>query len=422
MSTEDRIIVRGGQKLEGNVIVGGSKNAGVAIICASAMIKGKVTLENMPKITDIQVLLDTLSQIGASVKWTAEKTVEIDATDIKSYVCDNMDLSTLRGSYYFVGALLGRFKQAKVVFPGGCNFAPRPIDQHVYAFETLGATVETTGGYISAKTRKLVGNNIYFDNYSVGATINSILTATLAEGTTTIENANREPHVVDVANFLNIMGADIKGAGTNTIRIKGVKELLGGKSYSICPDMIEAGTIMIAAAATRGTITLHNVMPEHMDALSTKLTEMGVIIETMDDSITVKANIKRVKSTNIKTMPYPGFPTDLHPQFATLLAIADGESRITEGVFPTRFQYVEQLHKLGANIQLSGESAIIKGVPKLIGAPVSPTDLRAAAAMVIAGLMAEGQTTIHNLEYLDRGYEAFIEKLKSLKAVIERGK
>jgi len=422
LSTEDRIIVRGGKRLEGNVVVGGSKNAAVAIICASAMIKGKVTLENIPKITDIQVLLDTLSQIGATVNWTAEKTVQIDTTDIKSYVCDNIDLSTLRGSYYFVGSLLGRFRQAKVVFPGGCNFAPRPIDQHIYAFETLGCTVETTGGYITAKARKLVGNNIYFDNYSVGATINSILAATLAEGTTTIENANREPHVVDVANFLNIMGADIKGAGTNTIRIKGVKELLGGKSYSVCPDMIEAGTLMIAAAATRGTITLHNVTPEHMDSLSTKLTEMGVIIETMDDSITVKANIKRVKSTNIKTMPYPGFPTDLHPQFATLLSIADGESRITEGVFPTRFQYVEQLHKLGANIQLSGESAIIKGVPKLIGAPVSPTDLRAAAAMVIAGLMAEGQTTIHNLEYLDRGYEDFIEKLKSLKAVIERGK
>ena len=422
MSTEDRIIVRGGKRLEGNVVVGGSKNAAVAIICASAMIKGKVTLENIPKMTDIQVLLDTLSQIGATVNWTAEKTVQIDTTDIKSYVCDNIDLSTVRGSYYVVGSLLGRFRQAKVVFPGGCNFAPRPIDQHIYAFETLGCTVETTGGYITAKARKLVGNNIYFDNYSVGATINSILAATLAEGTTTIENANREPHVVDVANFLNIMGADIKGAGTNTIRIKGVKELLGGKSYSVCPDMIEAGTLMIAAAATRGTITLHNVTPEHMDSLSTKLTEMGVIIETMDDSITVKANIKRVKSTNIKTMPYPGFPTDLHPQFATLLSIADGESRITEGVFPTRFQYVEQLHKLGANIQLSGESAIIKGVPKLIGAPVSPTDLRAAAAMVIAGLMAEGQTTIHNLEYLDRGYEDFIEKLKSLKAVIERGK
>jgi UDP-N-acetylglucosamine 1-carboxyvinyltransferase len=422
LSTEDRITIKGGKKLEGNVVVGGSKNAAVAIICASAMIKGKVILENMPKITDIQVLLDTLSQIGAVVNWTGEKTVEVDATDIKSHICDNTALSTLRGSYYFVGALLGRLKQAKVVFPGGCNFAPRPIDQHVYAFETLGATVETTGGYISAKARKLVGNNIYFDNYSVGATINSILTATLAEGTTTIENANREPHVVDVANFLNIMGADIKGAGTNTIRIKGVKELLGGKSYSVCPDMIEAGTLMIAAAATRGTITLNNVTPEHMDSLSAKLTEMGVTVETMDDSITVKANIKRVKSTNIKTMPYPGFPTDLHPQFATLLAIADGESRITEGVFPTRFQYVEQLHKLGANIQLSGESAIIKGVPKLIGAPVSPTDLRAAAAMVIAGLIAEGQTTIFNLEYLDRGYEAFIEKLKSLKAVIERGK
>lgn len=422
MSTEDRIIVKGGKRLEGNVTVGGSKNAAVAIICAAAMINGKVTLENMPKITDIQVLLETLSQLGASVEWLDEKTVEIDASTIKSHIADNQHLSTMRGSYYFVGALLGRLKQAKVVFPGGCSFAPRPIDQHVYAFETLGATVDTTGGYISAKTRKLVGANIYFDNYSVGATINSILTATLAEGTTTIENANSEPHVVDVANFLNIMGADIKGAGTNTIRIKGVKELLGGKSYSIVPDMIEAGTLMIAATATRGTITLHNVMPEHMEALSTKLTEMGVTIETMDDSVTVRANVKKIKSTNIKTMPYPGFPTDLHPQFATLLAIADGESRITEGVFPTRFQYVEQLHQLGANIQLSGESAIIKGVPKLIGAPVSPTDLRAAAAMVIAGLMAEGQTIIYNLEYLDRGYENLIAKLQSLNAVIERGK
>ncbi len=422
MSTEDRIVVKGGKKLEGDVTVGGSKNAAVAIICASAMVKGKVFLENVPRITDILILLETLKQIGASVQWTGDKTVEVDATGVNSPICDNPDLSTLRGSYYFVGSLLGRFRQAKVVFPGGCNFAPRPIDQHVYAFETLGASVETTGGYITAKAKKLVGNSIYFDNYSVGATINSILTATLAEGTTTIENANREPHVVDVANFLNMMGADIKGAGTNAIRIKGVKELSGGRSYSICPDMIEAGTLMIAATATKGTVTLHNVMPEHMDALSMKLTEMGVTVEAMDDSITVKANVKRVKNTNIKTMPYPGFPTDLHPQFATLLSVADGESRITEGVFPTRFQYVEQLQKLGANIQLSGESAIIKGVPKLIGAPVLPTDLRAAAAMVIAGLMAEGQTTIYNLEYLDRGYEDFIKKLQSLKAVIERGK
>lgn len=420
MSTEDRIVVRGGKKLEGSVVVGGSKNAAVAIICASAMIKGKVTLENLPKITDILILLETIEQLGASVEWTAEKTVLIDASDITSYTADNQALGKLRGSYYFVGALLGRMKQAKVVFPGGCNFAPRPIDQHIYAWETLGATVDTTGGYISAKAKRLIGNNIYFDNYSVGATINSILTATLAEGMTTIENANREPHVVDVANFLNIMGADIKGAGTNTIRIKGVKELLGGKSYSIVPDMIEAGTLMIAAAATRGNITLNNVIPEHMESLSTKLTEMGVTITQMDDSITVKGSSKRLGAANIKTMPYPGFPTDLHPQFAALLSVADGESKITEGVFATRFQYAEQLQKLGANIQLSGESAIIKGVVKLIGAPVQPTDLRAAAAMVIAGLMADGQTTVYNLEYLDRGYENLINKLKSLNALIER--
>ncbi|MFA7674009.1 MAG: UDP-N-acetylglucosamine 1-carboxyvinyltransferase [Clostridia bacterium] len=420
MSTEDRIVVRGGKRLEGSVVVGGSKNAAVAIICASAMIKGKLTLENLPKITDILILLETLEQLGASVEWTAEKTVQIDASDITSYTADNPALGKLRGSYYFVGALLGRMKQAKVVFPGGCNFAPRPIDQHIYAWETLGATVDTTGGYISAKAKKIIGNNIYFDNYSVGATINSILTATLAEGMTTIENANREPHVVDVANFLNMMGADIKGAGTNTIRIKGVKELLGGRSYSIVPDMIEAGTLMIAAAATRGNITLNNVIPEHMESLSTKLTEMGVTITQMDDSITVKGSSKRLGAANIKTMPYPGFPTDLHPQFATLLSVADGESKITEGVFPTRFQYAEQLQKLGANIQLSGESAIIKGVTKLIGAPVQPTDLRAAAAMVIAGLIADGQTTVYNLEYLDRGYENLINKLKSLNALIER--
>jgi len=420
LSTEDRIVVRGGKRLEGSVVVGGSKNAAVAIICASAMIKGKLTLENLPKITDILILLETLEQLGASVEWTAEKTVQIDASDITSYTADNPALGKLRGSYYFVGALLGRMKQAKVVFPGGCNFAPRPIDQHIYAWETLGATVDTTGGYISAKAKKIIGNNIYFDNYSVGATINSILTATLAEGMTTIENANREPHVVDVANFLNMMGADIKGAGTNTIRIKGVKELLGGRSYSIVPDMIEAGTLMIAAAATRGNITLNNVIPEHMESLSTKLTEMGVTITQMDDSITVKGSSKRLGAANIKTMPYPGFPTDLHPQFATLLSVADGESKITEGVFPTRFQYAEQLQKLGANIQLSGESAIIKGVTKLIGAPVQPTDLRAAAAMVIAGLIADGQTTVYNLEYLDRGYENLINKLKSLNALIER--
>lgn len=420
LNTEEKLLITGGRRLEGTVAISGAKNAAVAIIAAALLVEGPVTIENMPEITDALIMLSSMEDLGAEVVRIDEKTYRINATTIHNHRTPYGQLSTIRSSYYFVGALLGRCHKAEVTFPGGCNFGQRPIDQHIKGFEALGASVEISGGYINAKCRKLVGTKIYFDVETVGATINTILAATLAEGTTILENANREPHIVDMANFLNMMGADIKGAGTNVIRINGMRKLAGGKTYTISPDMIEAGTFMIAAAATRGNVTVTNIIPEHMESLSAKLRETGATVIEDDDSITVKG-CKKPQAVNVKTLPYPGFPTDLHPQIVSYLLDVEGQSNLTEGVWDTRrFQYIAQLQRMQADIRIEGSTAIINGGNKLIGAPVRACDLRAAASLVIAGLIAEGETSVYNLEYLDRGYEDFIVKMQSIGANVKR--
>jgi len=422
MVMEEKLIITGGKKLEGNVEISGAKNAAVAIIAAALLVEGPVIIENTPNIIDVNIMLSAIKELGVDVIKIDSKTYQIDATKINNHRTPYGDLSKIRSSYYFVGALLARFKKAEVTFPGGCNFGQRPIDQHIKGFEALGATVEISGGYINAKAKKLIGTKIYFDVATVGATINCILAAVLADGTTILENANREPHIVDMANFLNMMGADIKGAGTNVIRVNGVNKLEGGKTYTISPDMIEAGTFMIAAAATKGNVTVTNIIPEHMESLSAKLKEIGAIVVVGDDYITVKG-AKKYVPVNIKTLPYPGFPTDLHPQIVSYLLTIEGQSNLTEGVWDTRrFQYVEQLQKMQGDIRIEGSTAIINGGSKLIGAPVMACDLRAAASLVIAGLVAEGKTSVYELQYLDRGYENFVEKIKNLGAKVERVK
>jgi len=417
--TNEKLVINGGKRLKGEVNIHGSKNAAVALVAAALLVEGKVVIENLPEIDDVTTLLDAISNLGGIIEHISHDTVSIDCTDINKSIADNYNLSKMRASYYLVGALLGRKHNAEVVFPGGCNFGIRPVDQHKKGFEALGASFETTGGFIKAKARKLIGNQVYFDKISVGATINVMMAAVLADGMTNIENAAREPHVVDVANFLNMMGADIKGAGTNVIRIRGVEKLIGGKTYTVVPDMIEAGTFMITAAATRGTITVRNIIPEHMESLTVKLKEMGVSIEEGDDYITVKGQ-KRPKAVLVQTMEYPGFPTDLQPQMVSLLSISEGQGTVMESIYDNRFQYVEQLHQMGSDIRVEGRTALINGVNKLIGAPIRATDLRAAASLIISGLVAEGTTTVYNLEYLDRGYEGFVKKLAEMGADIKR--
>ena len=419
MITNEKLVINGGKRLKGEVNIHGSKNAAVALVAAALLVEGKVVIENLPEIDDVTTLLDAISNLGGIIEHISHDTVSIDCTDINKSIADNYSLSKMRASYYLVGALLGRKHNAEVVFPGGCNFGIRPVDQHKKGFEALGASFETTGGFIKAKARKLIGNQVYFDKISVGATINVMMAAVLADGMTNIENAAREPHVVDVANFLNMMGADIKGAGTNVIRIRGVEKLIGGKTYTVVPDMIEAGTFMITAAATRGTITVRNIIPEHMESLTVKLKEMGVSIEEGDDYITVKGQ-KRPKAVLVQTMEYPGFPTDLQPQMVSLLSISEGQGTVMESIYDNRFQYVEQLHQMGSDIRVEGRTALINGVNKLIGAPIRATDLRAAASLIISGLVAEGTTTVYNLEYLDRGYEGFVKKLAEMGADIKR--
>lgn len=419
MITNEKLVINGGKRLKGEVNIHGSKNAAVALVAAALLVEGKVVIENLPEIDDVTTLLDAISNLGGIIEHISHDTVSIDCTDINKSIADNYNLSKMRASYYLVGALLGRKHNAEVVFPGGCNFGIRPVDQHKKGFEALGASFETTGGFIKAKARKLIGNQVYFDKISVGATINVMMAAVLADGMTNIENAAREPHVVDVANFLNMMGADIKGAGTNVIRIRGVEKLIGGKTYTVVPDMIEAGTFMITAAATRGTITVRNIIPEHMESLTVKLKEMGVSIEEGDDYITVKGQ-KRPKAVLVQTMEYPGFPTDLQPQMVSLLSISEGQGTVMESIYDNRFQYVEQLHQMGSDIRVEGRTALINGVNKLIGAPIRATDLRAAASLIISGLVAEGTTTVYNLEYLDRGYEGFVKKLAEMGADIKR--
>ena len=412
------LYIRGGRRLVGDVMINGAKNAAVAILPAALLVDGISEIENLPDIDDVAKLKRAMEDLGAVVEMKDKHTLKVDGSTIYDYKAVNEYVGNIRASYYLIGALLGRFKKAEVAMPGGCNFGVRPIDQHIKGFEALGATVKVENGVIKAYAEKLVGTKIYLDVVSVGATINVMLAAVLAEGTTIIENAAKEPHVVDVANYLNMMGANIKGAGTDVIRIKGVERLKGGK-YATVPDQIEAGTYMIAAAITAGDVIVRNIIPEHMYSVTLKMMEMGVGIEEGDDYIRV-VGPQVLKCANVKTLPHPGFPTDLQPQMAVLLSVAEGTSTMIEGVWDNRFQYVDELKKTGAKIKVEGRMAVIEGTPKLTGAKVSATDLRAGAALVLAALRAEGETVIKNVKYIDRGYEAIEEKLTALGADIVR--
>ena len=414
----EKIIVNGGNRLEGEVFVSGAKNAAVAILPAVLLCDEICRIENIPSISDVNVIVRILYELGASVKVIDNSTVEIDPTGITSFMLPASMSTKMRASSYFIGAMLGRFNRAKVAPPGGCDFGVRPIDQHIKGFETLGATVTIDGGMVNAHAKELVGGSVYLDKVSVGATVNIMLAAVKARGLTVIENAAREPHIVDLANFLNSMGADIMGAGTNVIKIRGVN-YLHSTTYSIIPDQIEAGTYMIAAAITGGDLLIKNVIPKHLESISAKLEEVGATIEEFDEAIRVKME-GRPKCCNVLTMPHPGFPTDMQPQMTTLLALADGVSIMTEGVWDNRFKYVDQLTLMGAKVKVDGKVAVITGVDNLSGAPVRATDLRAGAAMILAGLAAEGQTEIDSIEFIDRGYDNIVEKLSAVGADIKR--
>lgn len=414
-----KLVIKGGIPLKGEVIISGAKNSVVAVIPAAILVDGPCRIENVPEISDVTMLVDILNELGAQTEFEDKNTLVINSQNLKSNVATYEMVKSLRASCYLLGALLGRFNKAEVAFPGGCDFGYRPIDQHIKGFEALGAKVEIDHGIVKLEADKLVGSKIYMDVVSVGATINIMLAAVKAEGTTIIENAAKEPHVVDVANFLNAMGANIKGAGTDVIKIKGVSILSGGVTHSIIPDMIEAGTFMIAAAATVGDVVVKNVIPKHLESLSAKLIEMGVGIDINDDWIRV-IGTDNIQKANIKTLPYPGFPTDLHPLASLLLCMANGTSTVTEGIWDQRFQYVDELKRMGALIKVEGRMAVIEGISRLSGAPVKAMDLRAGAAMVIAGLVADGETEVYNICYVDRGYEKFEDKLCSLGAKITR--
>ena len=414
----EKIIVNGGNRLEGEVAVSGAKNAAVAIIPAVLLSDGVCRIENVPAISDVNVIIKILYELGAYVKVIDNTTVEIDPTHINSHILSATMSSKMRASSYFIGAMLGRFKKAKVAPPGGCDFGVRPIDQHIKGFEALGATVTIDGGMVHAYATELIGSSIYLDKVSVGATVNIMLAAVKARGLTIIENAAREPHIVDLANFLNSMGANIMGAGTDVIKIRGVNSL-HGTTYSVIPDQIEAGTYMIAAAITGGDLTITNVIPKHLESISAKLIEAGAEVLEYDEAVRVIMN-RRPKNCNVLTMPHPGFPTDMQPQMTTLLALGDGVSVMTEGVWDNRFKYVDQLTVMGAKIKVDGKVAIINGVENLNAAPVKATDLRAGAAMVLAGLAASGRTEIENVEFIDRGYDNIVEKLSKVGADIRR--
>ncbi len=418
----DKFIIKGNTPLKGTVTVNGAKNAAVAILPATALIKGKCHIENVPNISDIKRCCEILELLGAKVTVINDHELEIDSTNVQEKEIPLDITKRFRASYYFIGALLSRFGKASVGFPGGCNFGSRPIDQHIKGFETLGANVICEGGMINASSEEgLVGNSVYLDVVSVGATINIMLAAVLVPGTTTIENAAKEPHIVDLANFLNTMGANIKGAGTDIIKINGVEELKGGATYSIVPDQIEAGTFMIAAAASRGDVTITNCITKHLDPISAKLVEMGVNIEESEDGDEIRVwSDGRTTKGNIKTLPYPGFPTDMQPQIAVLLALSEGTSYLTEGVYDSRFQYTEELKKMGAKIRVEGKTACIEGVETITGSQVTATDLRAGAALIIAGICAEGETEIYGIEHVERGYEKIAERFNALGAKIER--
>lgn len=415
----EKIVIKGGNKLCGEVAISGAKNAAVAIIPACLLINGLCRLENLPDIKDVQLFLKIMSSMGASVTYIDKNTVDIDCTNVDTFEPGELTRK-MRGSSYLMGALLGRFNKCIAYPPGGCDFGTRPIDQHIKGFEAIGAKVDLKYGKIHATAEELVGANVYFDVVSVGATVNVILASVRAKGLTIIENAAKEPHIVDLANFLNAMGAQIRGAGTDTIKIRGVQRLHGGV-YSIIPDQIEAGTFMIAAAATRGDVTVSNVIPRHLDSISAKLEEVGVKIEEFDDRVRVYVpEGTTFKKISFIALPYPGFPTDMQPQLVTLLSTVPGTSIAREGVWDDRFRYVGELSRMGADINVEGKVAMIHGVERLMGASVRATDLRAGAAMIIAGLMADGITEINEIAHIDRGYENFEEKFAGLGANIHR--
>ena len=414
----EKFVINGGKPLKGNVHISGAKNAAVAILPAVLLADSPCVIENLPEISDVATLLRAISKLGANIRVINKSTVEIDPKSAYSYVIDKKMAEGMRASSYFLGALLGRNRRARVAPPGGCDFGVRPIDQHIKGFEALGAKVIIENGMVDARAQELRGSYIYLDVVSVGATINIMLAAVKAHGLTVIENAAREPHIVDLANFLNSMGANIMGAGTSVIKIRGVNSLHGA-DYSIIPDQIEAGTYMVAAAATKGDVLIENVIPKHLESIIAKLTEAGATVEEYDEAVRVTMT-GRPKSCNIKTMPHPGFPTDMQPQIATLLAVAEGTSIVTEGVWDNRFRYVDQLIGMGAKIQVDGKMAVITGVERLTSAPVKAVDLRAGAAMIIAGLMTEGITEVENVVYIDRGYENVAEKFQRLGADIKR--
>lgn len=415
----EKLVIQGKTRLQGEVTISGAKNAAVALIPATLLINGVCTLENLPNISDVQIQCEILKDLGAKVEWINQNSVKIDTSKLSSYKAPLDKTSKFRASYYLIGALLGRCRNVEVGLPGGCNLGARPIDQHIKGFEALGASVEVATGKVVASAKELIGAPIYMDTVSVGATINVMLAAVFAKGTTTIDNAAKEPHIVDVANFLNSIGADIRGAGTDIIKINGVEKLKSGSTYSVVPDQIEAGTFMLAAMATQGDIVLKNCISEHLDCLTAKIIEMGGKVEESGDEIRVCCN-RRPKKANIKTAPYPGFPTDLQAQMGVVLSIAEGTSVISENIWESRFQYTYELIKMGAKITSQGKTAFFEGVESLSGAPVSATDLRAGAALIIAGLAANGTTELYNLQHIDRGYENIEEKFRKLGANIIR--
>ena len=415
----EKFLVKGGNTLSGEINIGGAKNAAVAILPATVMARGRCVIENVPDISDVRVLLDILSQLGAKIEMLSNDTVAIDTTDINSNEVPYELAKMIRASYYFIGALLGRCSEAHVSMPGGCNLGVRPIDQHLKGFQALGAEVTVDGGIIHSKADRMLGSHIHFDVVSVGATINVMMAAVRAHGITIMENVAKEPHIVDLANFLNSMGADIRGAGTDVINIHGV-DMLRPSTYSIIPDQIEAGTYMVMAAATGSSLLIKNVIPKHLEAITDKLIASGAEVEEFDDSIRVTGG-KVIKKINVKAMPHPGFPTDMQPQITAMLCRAEGTSIITEGVWEGgRFRYTDELKRMGANISVDGKMAVVEGVSKLTGAPVRAADLRAGAAMIIAALTAEGTTEIEDIHYIERGYENIVAKLTAVGADIQK--
>ena len=413
----ERYIIKGGTPLVGEVEISGAKNAALGILAAAIMADETVAIDNLPDVSDVNVLIDAIAEVGAKVNRDSRHSVKINGGTITSTKADNEYIKKIRASYYLLGAFLGIFKKAEVPLPGGCNIGSRPIDQHLKGFKALGADIKIEHGMIIANAEELVGSHIFFDVVSVGATINVMLAAALAKGNTVLENVAKEPHVVDLANMLNSMGANIKGAGTDVIRIKGVGKLHGSE-YSVIPDQIEAGTFMLAAAITRGNVLVKNVIPKHLEAITAKLYEIGATVEEYDDSVRVIGN-EVIKPTHVRTLPYPGFPTDMQPQMAVALALAQGTSTVTENLFENRFKYVDELAKMGANIKVESNIAVFEGIDEFTGAEVNALDLRAGAALVIAGIAAKGFTTIESVHYIKRGYEMLEKKLQKLGAQIE---